>query len=477
MSEASIEYDVVVIGGGPAGENVADVAARDGLMVALVESDLLGGECSYWACMPSKGLLRPGEILNEVSRVPGASSAVTGNVDLEAAFGRRDALSSHWDDKSQQEWVESVGVDLIRGHGRLVGEKRVEVESESGDTTAYTARKAVVVATGTSAAKPPIPGLDEIVSWDNRDITTQSEVPERLLIIGGGVVGVEMAQAWKQLGSHEVTIVELADGLLIREEPFAGAELRKSLERLGVVIHTSAETKQIERDGDDGEVTIHLVLGDGEKLVIKSDEILIAAGRCPLTGDIGLDSVGLEPGESIEVDDQLRATSVPGGWLYAVGDVNGRSLLTHTGKYQARIAGAHINGVDTTARDAKAVPRVVFTSPEIAAVGLTEHQATEKGINIRTVEYDIGKTAAAGIVGKGYRGNCKIVVDADTEVIVGATFIGPRVGEMLHSATIAIVGEVPLNTLWHAIPSFPTLSEVWLRLLETYRDEYGVQFV
>lgn len=476
MSELNTEYDVIVIGGGPAGENVADVAARDGLSVALIESKLLGGECSYWACMPSKGLLRPGEILNEVSRVPGASSAVTGTLDVEAAFERRNSLSSHWDDKGQQEWVESVGVDLIRGHGRLAGEKAVEVASESGATTSYTARRAVVIATGTSAATPPIPGLDDIVSWDNRDITVQSTVPERLLIIGGGVVGVEMAQAWKQLGSREVTIVELADHLLIREEPFAGAEVRKSLERLGVEVLTSAETKLVTRRGDDGEVTAQVSKG-GEELQILADEILIAAGRRPLTADIGLESIGLEPGESIEVDDHLRATSVPGGWLYAVGDVNGRSLLTHTGKYQARIAGAHINGVDTAARDKMAIPRVIFTSPEVAAVGLTEHQATEQGTNIRTVQYDIGKTAAAGIVGKGYGGTCKFVIDSDQDVIIGATFVGPRVGEMLHSATIAIVGEVPLNTLWHAIPSFPTLSEVWLRLLETYRDEFDVQFV
>ncbi len=476
MPESNAEYDVIVIGGGPAGENVADVAARNGLSVALIESKLLGGECSYWACMPSKGLLRPGEILNEVGRVPGASSAVTGTLDLEAAFERRDALSSHWDDKSQQEWVESVGVDLIRGHGRLSGEKAVEVASESGATMSYTARRAVVIATGTSAAAPPIPGLDDIVSWDNRDITVQSTVPERLLIIGGGVVGVEMAQAWKQLGSREVTIVELADHLLIREELFAGTEVRKSLERIGVEVLTSAETKLVTRDGADGEVTAQVSKG-GEKLQILADEILIAAGRRPLTVDIGLESVGLEPGESIEVDDHLRATSVPGGWLYAVGDVNGRSLLTHTGKYQARIAGAHINGVDTAARETMAIPRVIFTSPEVAAVGLTEHQATEKGISIHTVQYDIGKTAAAGIVGKGYGGTCKFVVDSDNDVIIGATFVGPRVGEMLHAATIAIVGEVPLNTLWHAIPSFPTLSEVWLRLLETYRDEFDVQFV
>jgi pyruvate/2-oxoglutarate dehydrogenase complex dihydrolipoamide dehydrogenase (E3) component len=203
----------------------------------------------------------------------------------------------------------------------------------------------------------------------------------------------------------------------------------------------------------------------------------VATGRRPNTSHLGLETVGLEPGGHIAVDDQLRATAVPGGWLYAVGDVNGRSLLTHTGKYQARIAGAHIAGLDTSAwGDSTAMPRVVFTAPEVAAVGLTEAQAIERGIEIRTVEYDIGRVAGAATLGRGYRGTCKLVVDASREVIVGATFVGPRVGELLHSATIAIVAEVPLKTLWHAIPAFPTLSEVWLRLLEQYRDDHGKVF-
>jgi dihydrolipoamide dehydrogenase len=211
--------------------------------------------------------------------------------------------------------------------------------------------------------------------------------------------------------------------------------------------------------------------------VIEADEILVAAGRRPNTDDIGLETVGLEPGTSIDVDEHLLATGVEGGWLYAVGDVNGRSLLTHTGKYQARIAGAHINGVDTAAwGDVEATPRVVFTSPEVAAAGLTEQQASEKGLRVHTVTSDIGDVAAAPILGKGHHGTTKLVVDADRRVILGATFVGPRAGELLHAATIAIVGEVPLDTLWHAVPSFPTLSEVWLRLLEAYRDRYDVTF-
>jgi dihydrolipoamide dehydrogenase len=470
-------FDVLVLGAGPAGENAADVAARDGLRVAIVERELVGGECSYWGCMPSKALLRPGEVLEEIARVPGARGLVTGVIDLDDALRRRDAFTSNWDDAGQVAWLDSVGVDLIRGQARLAGERTVDVTGSDGTTTRYAATRAVVVATGTSSALPPIPGLADISTWDNRDITTAKQAPRRLLVIGGGAIGVEMAQAWRWLGSEEVTLVELSDHLLPREEPFAGAELAVSLAKMGITVHVSATTERIERDGTDGPVHATVKLADGSTAAIEADEVLVATGRRPNTDDIGLDTVGLEPGRSIVVDDHLLATDVDGGWLYAVGDVNGRSLLTHTGKYQARIAGAHINGVDTSAwGDTKATPRVLFTSPEVAAVGLTERQARERGIEVRTVRYDIGRVAAASVLGKGHKGTVQLVVDADRRVIVGATFVGPRAGELLHAATIAIVGEVTLDTLWHAVPSFPTLGEVWLRLLEAYRDEYQVPF-
>jgi dihydrolipoamide dehydrogenase len=298
------------------------------------------------------------------------------------------------------------------------------------------------------------------------------------MIIGGGVVGVEMAQAWKWLGAEEVTVIELAEHMLPREERFAGDELAVAFRRLGITIHTSATTTRIDRAGSDGPVTATVDLGESRVIDVEADEVLVATGRRPNTRDLGLETIGLEPGDHIEVDEHLQAGGVDGGWLYAVGDVNGRSLLTHTGKYQARIAGAHIAGLDTVAwGDAMATPRVVFTSPEVAAVGLTESQARERGMDVHTVSYDIGRVAGAATLGKGYRGTCKLVIDASRDVIAGATFVGPRVGELLHAATIAIVGEVPLATLWHAVPAFPTLSEVWLRLLETYRDEKGRAFV
>lgn len=471
---ADTTYDVLVIGAGPAGENAADLASRGGLRVGIIERELVGGECSYYACMPSKALLRPGEALAAVRRVPGAAEAVTGDIDVEAALRRRDAMTANMDDTGQVQWLESVGVELIRGHGRLAGDRLVDVEAEDGSVTRYEAAKAVIIGTGTAAAIPPVEGLREIAIWDNRDITTAKEIPARLLVIGGGVVGTEMAQAWKWLGSDEVTVIEMMPTLLPREEPFAGEALAEALEDMGVTVRTGTRLVRVERPAADGPVTAHF--DDGSH--VEADEILVAAGRRPLTGDVGLDTVGLEPGRSIEVDDQMRAVGVTGDWLYVVGDANGRSLLTHTGKYQARIAGMHIAGHETAAwGDRVAEPRVVFTDPHIAAVGLTEAKARDAGINVRIVEYGTGHVAGAATLGRGVGGTSRLVIDGDREVIVGATFVGPGVGEMLHAATIAIAGEVPLATLWHAIPAFPTLSEIWLRFLETYSETYDVVFL
>ncbi len=474
-------YDVIVIGAGPAGENAADRAGRSGLRVAVVERELAGGECSYWACMPSKALLRPGEALAAARRVPGVAAAITGEIDVEAVLDRRDALAGHWDDSGQVEWIESVGAEFIRGHGRLAGERRVAVTDDDGTVTTYEATTAVIVATGTGAAIPPVEGLREIRTWDNREITTAKEVPRRLLIVGGGVVGVEMAQAWKSLGSEEVTVVELLPRLLSREEPFVGEEIAEALANLGVTVLTDTRLAKVSRPSADGPVTAHLERNGGPGRVIEADEIVVAAGRRPHTDDLGLDTIrskserrsesegGLEPGGYLDVDDRMRVTAVPDGWLYAVGDVNGRSLLTHTGKYQARIAGDHIAGEDVHAwGDEVAVPRVVFTDPQVAAVGKTEEEARAAGIDVRVVKRKTAHVAGAATLGRGIPGSSQLVIDADREVVVGATFVGPGAGELLHAATIAIVAEVPLRTLWHAIPAFPTVSEMWLRFLEDY---------
>jgi pyruvate/2-oxoglutarate dehydrogenase complex dihydrolipoamide dehydrogenase (E3) component len=469
--DAERTYDVVVLGGGSTGQNVAGYAREHDLSVAVVEPELVGGECSYWACMPSKALLRPGEVLAAARRVPAAQAAVSGTVDPQRAFSTRDAFTSDWDDSAQAKWVESTGSDLVRGHGRLAGTKRVEVTTADGDLVVLTAQRAVVVATGTRAAIPPIDGLDEVDLWDNRDVTTASHVPERLLILGGGVVGAEMAQAYRRLGAAEVTIVELYDRILAVEDPVAGQELREAFEAEGITVRTDATTDHAFRD-DDG--AVHLVLDDGTDLV--GDELLVATGRRPRTDDIGLERIGLEPGGYLEVDDTLTVTAVDGGWLYAAGDVNGRALLTHQGKYQARLIGDRLGGLDGDVwpgpgawADHDALPRVVFTDPQVAAVGRTEQQARDADIPIRTVTYDIGQTAGGALAGRGVSGTAKLVIDDERDVIVGATFVGPEVGEMLHAATIAIVGQVPISRLWHAVPAFPTKSEVWLRLLETDR--------
>ncbi len=456
-------YDVIVIGAGPAGENVAGRCAAGGLTVAIVESELVGGECSYWGCMPSKALLRPGDVLAAARRVPGAAGAVSGSADPEATFATRDGMTGNWDDSGQVPWLVDHGIDLVRGRGRLDGERTVVVESAQGDRR-LVATTAVVVATGTRAAVPPIPGLAESAPWDNRHITAAHQVPRRLLVIGGGVIGCEMAQAFRRLGSEEVTVVEGLERLLAREEPFAGDELETAFREEGIRVVTGARVVGVQR-APGGEVVASLA----DSTQVTADEVLVAVGRRPATDGIGVESVGLDGGRPIEVDERLRAVGVPGDWLYAVGDCNGRSLLTHMGKYQARICGDVILGRDATdVADLVAVPRVTFTDPQVCAVGLTEEQAVSSGRRIRSVSYPTGHVAGSAVLGEGAVGTSKLVVDEDDRVVVGATFTGANVQELLHSATIAIVGRVPMDQLWHAVPSFPTVSEVWLRLMEEY---------
>jgi pyruvate/2-oxoglutarate dehydrogenase complex dihydrolipoamide dehydrogenase (E3) component len=455
------EFDVVVIGAGPAGEIAAGrLAERGGKSIAIVESHLVGGECSFYACMPSKALLRPQEVLAEVERVPGAREALTGQLDVAAALARRDQIVNGLDDDNQLPWLESRGIELVRGHGRLEGERRVRV----GDDVLI-ARDAVVVAVGSGAAVPPIPGLAEAGAWSNRQMTTTREVPRRLIVLGGGVVGVELAQAWRSLGS-DVTVIESLDRLLPREEPHAGEELRAALEKRDVEIRTGVQAGAVHRDGD----RLMIDLEDGTR--VTGDRLVVAIGRKPLTADLGLESVGLEPGKPIEVDDQMR---VPGrDWLYAVGDVNGRSLLTHVGKYQARLAADHILGEPVASvGDAAGAPRVVFTDPQIAAVGHTLASAREAGIAAAAIDLPTSGTAGASFYGRGAAGTTRFVVDTARELLVGATFVGPELADLLHGATVAVVGEVPLTRLAHAVAPFPTRSELWLKFIEAYEHRDG----
>ena len=456
-------FDAIVLGAGPAGEVAAGRLADGGLSVAVVEPHLVGGECSFYACMPSKALLRPGELLAEARRVPGVAAAVAGDVDAAAVLARRDEVVHDLDDSAQLPWLEDKGIELLRGEGRIEGERRVRV----GDMR-LTAERAVVVATGSAPALPPIDGLREAKPWTNREGTTAKAVPARLAVLGGGVAGVELAQAWQSLGAS-VTIVERSDRLLEREEPFAGEQVADSLRALGVEVRLAAAVTAVRaadtRSGTGGGVAVEI---DGEAPV-EADELLVAAGRRPRTDDVGLDSVGLEPGGSIAVDDRMRASGVDGDWLYAVGDVNGRALLTHMGKYQARAAADTILGKDSVVRaDGPASPRVIFTDPQVAAVGHTFASAREAGLDVRAVDVGTEANAGGSFVGRDAPGTCRIVVDEDRRTIVGATFTGVEVAEALHAATIAVVGEVPLDRLWHAVPSFPTRSELWLNLLEEY---------
>jgi pyruvate/2-oxoglutarate dehydrogenase complex dihydrolipoamide dehydrogenase (E3) component len=465
-------YDVIVLGAGPTGENVADRAVRGGLTAAVVESELVGGECSYWACIPSKALLRPVAAVSEANAVNGVAGAA---LDPPEVLRRRDTFTKHWKDDGQVKWLESVPAGLYRGQGRLSGERRVTVNG-----TELTARHAVVIATGSDAVVPP--PLREVNPWTSRDATSAHAVPGRLAIVGGGVVGCEMATAWQALGAH-VTLIARG-GLLERLPGFAGDFVASGLRDAGVDVRVGASVTKAVRDGT-GPVT--LTLDDGSVLV--ADEVLAAVGRAPRTDDIGLETVGLKPGSWLEVDDTLRVVSGGGDfvsgtdnggspsapWLYAAGDVNHLALLTHMGKYQARICGdaiaARARGEEPTVTDRSSkncVPQVIFTVPEVAAVGLTDEQARDAGIRTRVVTYDIGNVAGASLFADGYTGQAQMVVDEERKVIVGMTLAGPGVGEMIHAATIAVAGQVPLDVLWHAVPSYPTVSELWLRLLESY---------
>jgi pyruvate/2-oxoglutarate dehydrogenase complex dihydrolipoamide dehydrogenase (E3) component len=472
------EYDVIVIGAGSTGENVADRAVKGGLRAVIVEADLVGGECSYWACVPSKALLRPIQALTAAQSVAGAREAITGRLDVAQIFARRDSFTAHWNDKGQSDWLHSAKIDLVRGHARLNGERKVIVTEKNGSTIDLTARHAVAVCTGSSAAIPATPGLAEARPWTSREATSAREAPNRLAIIGGGVVACEMGTAWSRLGTQEVTIIQRGPRLIPNSEPFASAILQSAFERRGVTVLTGTTVRRVEGnvDGD-----VELSLDSGKTIV--ADEILVATGRRPKTDNLGLETVGLEPGSWLEVDDSMRVQAVAGSWLYAAGDVNHRALLTHMGKYQARICGDAIvaraaGKLDDSSpapwsrhaatADTVAVPQVIFTEPEVTIVGLTEQQARARGMTVRAVDYDIGRVTGASLYADDYTGQARMVVDTDRNVIVGMTLVGPSVAELLHAATIAIVGAVPLDRLWHAVPAYPTVSEIWLRLLETF---------
>ena len=476
MTAAS--YDLIVIGGGAIAENVAERAVKGGLRAVIVESELVGGECSYWACMPSKALLRSGAARTAARRVAGAAEAVAGELDVGAVLRRRDTFTHEWSDESQVSWLEKAGIDLVRGHGRISGVREVTVTTDDGATTVLTATHAVTVSTGSAPLLPDIPGLSGIDPWTSREATSAQRIPDRLAIIGGGVVAAEMATAYVSLGAI-VTVIARSE-LLGGMEPFAGELVTATLRGNGATVLIGVSTTGAVRTGS-GDV--ELTLDDGR--TVTASEVLVATGRVPRTDDLGLETIGLTPGGWLTVDDTLLvqgdSPALAGDWLYATGDVNHRALLTHQGKYQARAAGdviaarAHGGPVDdapwgthVATADHAAVPQVTFTDPEVASVGLTAAAAMRAGRRIRVVDYDLSSVAGASLLADGYTGQARAIVDEDRHVLLGVTFVGQDVAELLHAATIAVVAEVPIDRLWHAVASYPTLSEVWLRLLEEY---------
>ncbi|TQJ35292.1 dihydrolipoyl dehydrogenase family protein [Arthrobacter sp. SLBN-122] len=474
------EFDVVVIGAGAVGENAAGRVVEGGLTAVLVEAELVGGECSYWACMPSKALLRPGTALHGAQTTPGAKEAVTRTLDTAAVLERRNYFTSNWQDDSQVSWVEDTGIDLVRGHAWLTGPKAVEVAGLDGNRHLLRARHAVVLATGSTPNTPPIEGMQDVQVWGTREATSAGEVPERLTVLGGGVAGAELAQAFARLGSS-VTLVARS-GLLGKFPPEASALVAAGLRADGVELRLNTATERI-RENDDGTLTVSL--SDGTD--VTAEKVLVSTGRHPALEGLGLESLGFEPDDSghlsLTTDTSGLVQGTPGedAWLYAVGDAAGKNLFTHQGKYEARATGAAItaraNGElkgtpDDWSRYAQtanqhAVPSVVFTDPELASVGRTLQAARKDGYNASSVELPI-QVAGSSLHSENYEGWAQLVVDEDRKVLLGATFAGPDVAELLHAATIAVVGEVPLERLWHAVPSYPTISEVWLRLLEKY---------
>jgi dihydrolipoamide dehydrogenase len=472
-------YDVVVVGAGPVGQTIAARARSTGLSVALVERELVGGECSYWGCVPSKALLRPVLAVADARRVDGAREAITGQVAVAGVFGRRDRYVTDWNDSGQVETMTGLGIDVIRGHARLDGPRRLVVGTADDADRILTARHAVAICTGSTAALPDIPGIADADAWTNRRATDSSAVPARLAVVGAGGVGVEMATAWHGLGS-QVTLLARTSVLLPKMEPFVGEYVARGLSDSGIDVRTNVAVTQLKRRKDDDLVSV--TLDTGEEMTF--DEILFATGRTPNTADIGLESVGLKPGSWLETDETCLVHGVDGTWLYALGDANHHALLTHQGKYQARIAGNVIEarasgavidtapwGTHVVTADAHAVPQAFFTDPEAGSVGLTAEEARQRGHRVRAVDVNLGETVAGAVLfADGYSGRARIVVDLDREILLGVSFVGPGVAELLHAATIAVAAEVSIGRLWHAVPCFPTISEVWLRLLEAYRD-------
>lgn len=466
--KADKDFDVIVVGGGVGGVAAVRKLASIGLSVALVEDRLFGGECHYWGCNPSKTLLRPIEVFNLAKAVPGVREAISkSGLDVAAVFAKRDMIIEHLSDQDRTASLRQAGVAVFHGFGRLSGQRTVRVAYTLGDTTeaVLTARHAVVLATGTRPNMPEIPGLPQARPWTNRDLTTMTEVPPRALVVGGGPVGVEFATILNGLGSA-VTLLVRGNTLLPNCEPEARELVAQSLRSKGVTIHFETELSTVARPVAGGPVTATF-----HRQTVEVDEIVLAAGRRTNTDNIGLETLGLPGGGFVSVNDHLQAVGVAEGWLYALGDTTGRARLSHISTYHGRVvadiiaaraAGRELSEDELIARDAGSLAQVIFTEPQVAWAGRTESSARAEGfvVRTRTARYP-GTLSFLSLFRDGFQGWAKLVINAETNTLLGATFVGPEFSELIQAATLAIVANVPVSLLRHAVAPHPTVNQVW----------------